>query len=60
MSQIHSFGRYQKGQRFMGRYKKRSDSWIDIKKKKVRFMDRYQKRSDLWVDITISLSKLSK
>lgn len=44
----------------MGRYKKGSDSWIDIKKKKVRFMDRYQIRSDLWVDITISLSKLSK
>lgn len=54
----------------MGRYKKRSDSWIDINKKKdqihgqiskkVRFMDRYKKWSDLWVDITISLSKLSK
>lgn len=27
--------------RFMDRFKKRSDSWIDIKKKKARFMDRY-------------------
>lgn len=44
MSQIHSFGRYQKGQRFIGRYQKRTDSWIDIKK--VGFMDRYKKRSN--------------
>lgn len=50
MSQIHSFGRYQKGQRFKGRYQKRTDSWIDIKK--VGFMDRYlKKRSDSWIDI---------
>lgn len=49
MSQIHSFGRYQKGQRFIGRYQKRTDSWIDIKK--VGFIDRYKKRLDSWIDI---------